>query len=184
MDVSSGNPDSWLWYFGDGTFSTEQNPVHEFEKPGVYDVSLKVTNSYADDIKTEWGIIQADVSEYPLEKILIVPNEAGLMPGDTMQFVAAAKDTSGQSRLIVPQWSVSDPSVASIDSFGVLTAKKSGPVDVTCEFMGISGVSHVIIGEEVYARSSEIPALVMTGLPETLSDETRKLIDIFYRGSD
>ncbi|MDD4299720.1 MAG: PKD domain-containing protein [Methanomicrobium sp.] len=184
IDMSSGNPDSWLWYFGDGTFSSEQNPVHKFEKPGIYDVSLKVANAYAEDIKTEWGIIQADFSEYELEKIITVPNEAGLNPGDTMQFVAAAKDATGQSRLIVPQWKVSDESVASIDSFGVLTAKKPGSVDVICEFMGIAGVSHVAVGDDIYARSSERPALLMPGIPGNISEETKKLIGIFYRGSD
>jgi len=32
------------WTFDDGTTSTEQNPVHEFPKPGVYDVVLDVRN--------------------------------------------------------------------------------------------------------------------------------------------
>jgi len=33
---------SWLWDFGDGTTSTEQNPVHEYEEPDIYDVTLIV----------------------------------------------------------------------------------------------------------------------------------------------
>ncbi len=32
------------WTFDDGTTSTEQNPVHTFSKPGVYDVVLDVRN--------------------------------------------------------------------------------------------------------------------------------------------
>jgi hypothetical protein len=32
------------WTFDDGTTSTEQNPVHAFSKPGVYDVVLDVRN--------------------------------------------------------------------------------------------------------------------------------------------
>jgi len=38
----SGNDtiNSWLWDFGDGTTSTEQNPVYTYEKSGVYTVSL------------------------------------------------------------------------------------------------------------------------------------------------
>ena len=183
-DVSSGNPDAWLWYFGDGTFSTEQNPVHTYEKPGIYDVSLKVENRYAEDIKTEWGTIQSDVSQYPLVEMFIVPNEAGFMPGDTMQFVAAAKDSSGQSRLINPKWSVANTTVAEIDGFGTLTAKNTGATEVFSEYMGISAAASIVVGTENYARSGELPALVMTDMPEGLSEETKKLISIFYRGSD
>ena len=36
-------PDSWLWDFGDGTTSTEQNPTHTYSTSGLYTVSLKVT---------------------------------------------------------------------------------------------------------------------------------------------
>lgn len=34
---------SWLWKFGDGTSSTEQNPLHHYANPGNYLVCLTVT---------------------------------------------------------------------------------------------------------------------------------------------
>jgi PKD repeat protein len=34
----------YLWRFGDGTTSTEENPYHKYEKEGVYNVMLKVTS--------------------------------------------------------------------------------------------------------------------------------------------
>lgn len=34
----------WQWDFGDGIFSTEQNPAHTYAQPGNYNVSLKATN--------------------------------------------------------------------------------------------------------------------------------------------
>lgn len=37
--------DSWLWMFGDGETSTEENPYHKYENEGSYTVSLKVTTS-------------------------------------------------------------------------------------------------------------------------------------------
>jgi len=37
---------SWLWNFGDGTTSTQQNPNHTFPSSGNYNVSLIVTNSF------------------------------------------------------------------------------------------------------------------------------------------
>lgn len=36
---------AWLWSFGDGTSSTVQHPVKLYDMPGVYDVSLIVTNA-------------------------------------------------------------------------------------------------------------------------------------------
>jgi len=31
-DKSTGSPTSWKWYFGDGTNSTDQNPVHTYSR--------------------------------------------------------------------------------------------------------------------------------------------------------
>jgi hypothetical protein len=33
-DTSTGNPTSWLWNFGDGNTSTQQNPVHTYSAGG------------------------------------------------------------------------------------------------------------------------------------------------------
>lgn len=42
---SSPDAVSFLWEFGDGTGSTEVNPVHQYNRTGVYDVYLISTNS-------------------------------------------------------------------------------------------------------------------------------------------
>lgn len=34
----------WNWDFGDGGYSSEQNPVHNYTNEGIYDVSLSVTD--------------------------------------------------------------------------------------------------------------------------------------------
>ena len=45
-DASCGAPESWVWDFGDGTTSTEQNPVHVYTRPGSsFSVSLTVNNT-------------------------------------------------------------------------------------------------------------------------------------------
>ena len=48
-DLSTGNPKSWEWSFGDGTQSSEKNPVHIFQSAGQYNVTLRVTNAYGTD---------------------------------------------------------------------------------------------------------------------------------------
>jgi PKD repeat protein len=38
-DESTGTPTSWKWSFGDGKYSTAENPVHTYSKAGKYTVS-------------------------------------------------------------------------------------------------------------------------------------------------
>ena len=45
-DESGGYPTGWLWDFGDGTTSTDRDPVHVYIDERSYDVSLIVTNSF------------------------------------------------------------------------------------------------------------------------------------------
>ena len=59
---------SWVWDFGDGTTSTLQNPpLHTYSLPGLYSVTLTVTDSYgAIHTKTVLGaenVLQAAVPE-------------------------------------------------------------------------------------------------------------------------
>lgn len=58
-DLSSNNPTSWSWDFGDGTSSTEQNPRHIYLNEGAYDVSLTVKNQYGIDTMAKTGTTAA-----------------------------------------------------------------------------------------------------------------------------
>jgi PKD repeat protein len=58
-DLSSNNPASWFWDFGDGSTSTTQNPVHIYANPGTYSVSLTVTNAGGTSNKTMTNYIAA-----------------------------------------------------------------------------------------------------------------------------
>jgi len=44
-DTSAGSPTTWLWDFGDGTTSTQRNPVHTFPTAGPRTVRLTVDNA-------------------------------------------------------------------------------------------------------------------------------------------
>lgn len=54
-DLSTNNPTTWSWDFGDGTSSTEQNPRHIYLREGAYDVSLTVSNQYGTDTMMKTG---------------------------------------------------------------------------------------------------------------------------------
>lgn len=43
-DLSTGNPATWNWNFGDQAISLEQNPTHTYETPGTYTVTLEVSD--------------------------------------------------------------------------------------------------------------------------------------------
>lgn len=43
---------SYLWNFGDGSFSNQENPIHIYKKAGAFDVSLSVTNPNDGQIST------------------------------------------------------------------------------------------------------------------------------------
>jgi len=54
-DFSQGSPTSWFWDFGDGSTSTESNPLHQYFGEGDYDVFLRVSNGVTSD-----SLIQPD----------------------------------------------------------------------------------------------------------------------------
>ncbi len=56
-DLSTGPPSGWLWNFGDGDTSTEQNPVHVFNTCGPFSPSLTVSNSQGSDDETKTNLI-------------------------------------------------------------------------------------------------------------------------------
>jgi len=86
-DTSSGSPTSWLWNFGDGETSTEQNPVHEYKNPGAFTVALTVRNQYGTGQKVEKDFIKAGT--VPEAQFAVVPSE-GEAPL-TVQFTDLSK---------------------------------------------------------------------------------------------
>lgn len=60
-DVSSNNVTAWLWDFGDGNTSTQQNPTHTYATPGTYTVTLVVddgvcSESFSTGVVAEFAV--------------------------------------------------------------------------------------------------------------------------------
>jgi YVTN family beta-propeller protein len=56
-DQSTGSPTSWRWNFGDGTYSTGQNPIHTYSKAGLYSIALTASNANGNNALTKSGYI-------------------------------------------------------------------------------------------------------------------------------
>ena len=65
-DLSTNDPDTWLWQFGDGDTSTEQDPVHTYTTPGTYTVNLTVTNECGCDSASKQEFITAEPCPLPV----------------------------------------------------------------------------------------------------------------------
>ncbi len=87
--------DSLVWSFGDGTFSTQQNPVHSYSEDGDYWVTL--------EIETIDGCI-ADtskfVSVYPLPNVYTVLGGDTICEGDSVEIKLAFSDTTVNYKLL------------------------------------------------------------------------------------
>ena len=62
VDLTQGNPDLWLWGFGDGTSSITQNPTYTYTQNGVYNICLFVQN------------LADGCNEFLCEQLVVGPN--------------------------------------------------------------------------------------------------------------
>jgi len=77
-DISSGEPDSWQWSFGDGFESTMQNPVHLYMKPGIYSITLTVFKQGLSSIAEKPSLIHVKPPYQPVKQF--PGDKGGLYP--------------------------------------------------------------------------------------------------------
>lgn len=74
---ASPNAVAWLWNFGDGNTSTQQNPTHTYNADGQYNVTLRITTSFGCEAAiTKNAFIRI---EKPVVGIANIPN-GGCIP--------------------------------------------------------------------------------------------------------
>lgn len=61
----SENAENYFWDFGDGTFSKNYNPTHQYNSVGTYTVTLQVTDDYDLDSETMDITITAILDSIP-----------------------------------------------------------------------------------------------------------------------
>ncbi|MCX6684711.1 MAG: PKD domain-containing protein [Methanoregula sp.] len=65
-DTSTNSPTTWVWTFGDSSYSTIKNPVHTYSTEGTHSVSLTATNSGGSNTVTMNDFITVEAAEEPV----------------------------------------------------------------------------------------------------------------------
>jgi len=73
-DTSAGGPTSWLWTFGDGNTSTDQNPQHTYTVAGTHTVTLTASHPYDSDTETKTAYITVAVLQ-PFPGLSLTPTD-------------------------------------------------------------------------------------------------------------
>lgn len=73
-NLSSSNATEYNWNFGDGTTSTEKNPLHEYAHSGYYTVTLTVKGEYDTDIAEQTVLIN-DEGSWKIEGTFYLADE-------------------------------------------------------------------------------------------------------------
>ena len=79
LSEPEGEIDSWNWDFGDGGSSTRQNPLHSYNKAGIFTVSLKVSNEGGVGTEIKLNLIESILPPVPVAEFEATPT-SGLTP--------------------------------------------------------------------------------------------------------
>ncbi len=90
IDISSGGT-SWIWDFGNGINSNEQNPTYVYAEPGFYTISLTISDSSSSNTETKSALIR--VNPTPIADFT-VNNQLGCSPHEA-KFTDLSIPTSG-----------------------------------------------------------------------------------------
>ncbi|HEX7896867.1 MAG TPA: PKD domain-containing protein [Planctomycetota bacterium] len=71
----SRNGKTFEWDFGDGAVSSDREPAHLYEGPGLYTVKLRVTNDLGEDLKVRENYVKVANPLEPLAEFRATPRE-------------------------------------------------------------------------------------------------------------
>jgi PKD repeat protein/photosystem II stability/assembly factor-like uncharacterized protein len=100
-DLSSGEPSSWLWSFGDGATSTERSPRHVFASAGTFPVTLTVTNTSGTASTTRNVAVRAGAPHPVTLQVPVVLDVFGVAPAHYTSDLLAVNRSAVPTRLTI-----------------------------------------------------------------------------------
>ncbi|MBT5859148.1 MAG: PKD domain-containing protein, partial [Flavobacteriales bacterium] len=136
-DLSTGNPDTWLWDFGNGNSSSQQNPIAVYSSPGLYTVKLTVSDASTQDVHIQTDFVkvyaQPTVSLDQNSTLFCVPEE-----------VLFTDETQSANNIVAWMWDFGDGGSSNLQNpiyeyqnNGVFTVSLSVVDDKGCESLVI-----------------------------------------------
>jgi PKD repeat protein len=142
-DTSQNVPTNWSWNFGDGGTSKEKNPIHVYNSPGVYSVTLAVSNPAGLTVASRSEYIRAsavkppEVAPAPPQPQAVPPRErevfmakmSPMSPTGAAPYEVVFHDESTHTPEVIT-WDFGDGTTASGDRYPVHTYEKPGKYHV------------------------------------------------------
>ena len=154
---SEGNgPATYFWDFGDGTYSTEKNPVHIYSASGIYTISLTVEDKYGDgDVEIKNNYITV-VVESTLTVDFFV-NATVIAEGESIQFTYNGSEGSG---LTYFEWDFGDGSEFSHERNPMHIYDTPGVYSVFLLVRDVNGdISHIVRTAFIIVKDPNNPGI-------------------------
>ena len=136
-DLTTNSPTNWNWDFGNGRFSSSQNPTTTYSSPGIYNVRLIVRNASGSAVAEKDGYITVYPSPSP--QLSATPSVA-CAPAN-VQFTD--QSSPGQGSITAWLWNFGDGSTSTVQNpFHVYT--QTGYYNVGLEVTNSGGCSNNI----------------------------------------
>jgi len=145
--IGTQNPGNYTFTSSDATVaSVSSSGLVSFLKAGFCVIEVKATGlSGQPTVTVPVQVVGIPAVELPIARIVVTPGKVDLFKNETQTFTAKAYDINGTEKSATFTWKVSNDTIASITSAGLLTAHKLGETYVIAEANGVVGQAEVTV---------------------------------------